>query len=240
MQHITLERIAALADEPATLPERAHLAGCSQCTAELVAAQRIVQMAMTDTPAIERPVTSWERLGPALRAEGLITTSMAAGRSARDVVPIGPPPRRVRYRWPLQAAAGVLLAVGGAVIGRASASLPVGPLASGGASASDTTFRSTADATSVLQRSYDQYQRAVVYLAVNDSSVTLRGRDAADLYQARLDVLDRSVAATRAALYRAPQDPVLNQYYLQTQGARNLTLQQLGQAVPVVAKRTRF
>ncbi len=49
----------------------------------------------------------------------------------------------------------------------------------------------------------------------NDSTVTLRGRDAADLYQARLDVLDRSVAATRAALYRAPRDPVLNQYYLQ-------------------------
>ena len=239
MQHIIPERIAALADEPATLPERAHLAACPECTAELAAAQLIVRMAMTDTPAIERPVTSWELLAPALRAEGLITTPIANGGAGHDVIAIGAA-RSARRRWMMQAAAGVFLAVGGAVIGRASGSMTAGQTASTVASAADTGFTSTADATTVLQRSYDQYQRAVAYLAVNDSSVTLRGRDAADLYQARLDVLDRSVAATRAALYRAPEDPVLNQYYLQTQGARNLTLQQLGQVVPVVAKRTRF
>ena len=212
MQHISLERIAALADEPATLPERAHIAQCGACTAELAAAQRIVRMAMTDIPAIEWPITSWERLGPALRANGLIGAP-ATGDGA----------------------------VGGGIIGRASASMPAGTLAGAGATAqADTEFHSTSEAANVLQRSYDQYQRAVAYLAVNNSAVTLTGRDAAELYQARLDVLDRSVAATRAALYRAPQDPVLNQYYLQTQGARNLTLQQLGQVVPAVAKRTRF
>jgi hypothetical protein len=69
----------------------------------------------------------------------------------------------------------------------------------------------------------------------------MRGRDAAMLYQARLDVLDQAVAATRAALYRAPQDPVLNQYYLTTLGARDLTLQQMGQVVPVsTSQRTKF
>jgi hypothetical protein len=52
MLHITPERIAALADEPATLPERTHLESCMDCTAELVVAQRLMRMAMTDTPAI--------------------------------------------------------------------------------------------------------------------------------------------------------------------------------------------
>jgi hypothetical protein len=127
MQHINLERLAALADEPATLPERAHLAECSVCTAELAAAQRIVRMAMTDTPAIERPITSWERLGPALRAEGLIRTPLA-GTGVEPVTEVVPMASRqpARYRWVMQAAAGLFLAVGGAVIGRASASLPSG------------------------------------------------------------------------------------------------------------------
>jgi hypothetical protein len=102
-------------------------------------------------------------------------------------------------------------------------------------------FGSTAEAMQVLQRASDDYTRAVTYLASNDSTVTMRGRDAAMLYQARLDVLDQAVAATRAALYRAPQDPVLNQYYLTTLGARDLTLQQMGQVVPVsTSQRTKF
>ena len=45
MQHLTPERIAALADEPATLVERAHLANCVTCNAELAAAQRLTRAA---------------------------------------------------------------------------------------------------------------------------------------------------------------------------------------------------
>ena len=244
MQHINPERIAALADEPATLAERTHLAECAACNAELSAAQRLVRMAVTDTPTIEQPLTSWDRLGPALHAQGLVNTPLSRdGTSDRtsdraEVIPLGSTGPR-QLRWVMQAAAGVFLAVGGAVVGRASAAAPADMLAGG--AAQDTSFASTTEAMSVLQRSSDQYQRAVAYLAANDSSVSLHGRDAETLYQTRLNVLDQAVASARAALYRAPQDPVLNNYYLQSVGARDLTLRQLGQVVPVSnAKRTRF
>jgi hypothetical protein len=227
MQHINPERIAALADEPATLIERTHLASCASCVAELAAAQRLMQMALTDIPAIERPLSSWDRLGPALRAEGLVTTAIAGAPVTHDGT--------TRWRWVMQAAAGLFLAVGGAVIGRASVGLSSPDLASG--ASVDTAFRSTSEAMQVLDRASSDYQRAVAYLAANDSSVTMRGRDAAELYQARLEALDRAATATRAALYRAPEDPVLNQYYLSTMGARDLTLRQMGEAVPVSAVR---
>jgi hypothetical protein len=241
MQHLTPERISALADSPATLAERSHLNECVVCVAELAAAQRLIQMALTDIPAIERPVTSWERLSPALASEGLISTPILSDAPDFGVVPLRPA-RASRYRWAMQAAAAAFLLLGGAIVGRASAALPLGGLANADSGqASDTNFQSTAEAMNVMQHASNDFQRAVAYLAVNDSNVTMRGRDAAELYSNRLDALDKTVAATRAALYRAPHDPVLNNYYMQSVGARDLTLRQLGQAVPAsLTKRTKF
>lgn len=239
MQHIDPVRISALADEPATLAERTHLAECAHCNAELAGAQRLIRMAMTDTPAIERPITSWARLGPALHAEGLIAIPATTAEFNASVTPVASG-QTARFRWMMQAAAGIFLAVGGAVIGRASAALPETgqqTAAAGG----DTIFRSTSEAMEVAQRSSDQYQRAVMYIAANDSSVTMRGSDAAELLNARLDAIDQSVAATTAALTRAPGDPVLNNLYRQIGGVRSLTLRQMGQVTPVSSTtRTRF
>jgi hypothetical protein len=240
MQHLTSERIAALADSPATLAERTHLNECVSCVAELAAAQRLMQMALTDIPAIERPLSSWERLSPALKSEGLITTPMVSGGSEFELVPLK---SHGRYRWAMQAAAAAFLLLGGAVVGRASASLTAGETLakSDSAQASDTIFGSTAEAMNVMQHASNDFQRAVAYLAVNDSSVTVRGRDAAELYSNRLEALDKTVAATRAALYRSPQDPILNNYYMQSTAYRDQTLRQLGQAMPVSSvKRTKF
>lgn len=242
LTHLTAERIAALADEPASLTERSHLANCAACNAELAAAQRLVRMALTDIPAIEQPLSSWERLSPALRAEGLVSSSALAGggtggsnaRAARAV-------SVHRWQWMMQAAAGLFLAVGGAVIGRASATPAAPALAAAGTVTIDSNFTSTSEALQTIERASEQYQRAVAYLAANDSSVTLRGRDAAEVYQTRLEALDQAATAARTALYRAPQDPVLNQYYISTMGARDLTLRQMGEVVPVSStQRTRF
>lgn len=240
MQHLTSERIAALADSPATLAERTHLNECVSCVAELAAAQRLMQMALTDIPAIERPLSSWERLSPALKSEGLITTPLVPGGLEFDLVPVR---RNGRYRWAMQAAAAAFLLLGGAVVGRASASLTAGgELAKrDSVQAGDTNFNSTAEAMAVMQHASSDFQRAVAYLAVNDSTVTVRGRDAAELYSNRLEAFDRTVAATRAALYRSPQDPILNNYYMQSTAYRDQTLRQLGQAMPVSSvKRTKF
>jgi hypothetical protein len=253
MLHLTPERLAAIADSPATLLERSHLADCAACAAELAAAQRVVRLALADVPAIEPPLTDWARLAPALRAEGLIASGSSAAapldapaRPSRSVAAdITSLPRRGAGRWraPAQIAAALALLVGGIGVGRATVS------AEGAApepvrfasDAGGTDFRSTNEALQVLQRATDDYSRAVSYLAAHDSSVVLRGRDAVQLYQTRLDALDRAAAATQAALYLAPQDPVLNQYLLTTLGARDLTIQQMGAVVPVAStQRARF
>ena len=244
MQHLTPERIAALADEPATLAERAHLGECAVCNAELAAAQRLVRMALTDIPAIERPITTWSRLGPELEREGLIHRPMSGDERADDELTFTVY-RSSRARRMLQAAAGLFLLVGGGVIGRASAGAAVagGAVDTAALVSNDTVpFGSTTEALQVLDRASSDYQRAIAYLAVNDSStVPMRGRDAATVYQARLDALDRAAAQVRAALYRAPQDQVLNNYYMSTMGVRDYTLRQIREAVPVSnTSRTRF
>ncbi|HKS07863.1 MAG TPA: hypothetical protein VJR92_16285 [Gemmatimonadaceae bacterium] len=246
MQHLTAERIAALADEPATLAERAHLGECAACNAELAAAQRLVRMALTDTPAIERPLTTWSELGPALESEGLIRTPMSRDERAENELTFMAH-RSSRARRAMQIAAGFFLLVGGGVIGRASA--PLADLADGSdastpgvTASSDTILGSTNEALQVLDRASTDYQRAIAYLAVNDTTtVPMRGRDAATVYQARLEALDRAAAQVRTALYRAPQDQVLNNYYMTTMGARDYTLRQIGEAVPVSnTTRTRY
>ena len=52
------------------------------------------------------------------------------------------------------------------------------------------------------------------------------------MYRARLAALDGMVSVSRAALYEAPADPVINQYYLATLGAREATMRQIGRTLP--------
>ena len=52
--------------------------------------------------------------------------------------------------------------------------------------------------------------------------------------------LDRMAETSRQALSVAPADPVLNQYYLSTLGAREVTLRQLGSVLPPGTRLSRF
>jgi hypothetical protein len=61
-----------------------------------------------------------------------------------------------------------------------------------------------------------------------------------DAYQTRLAALDEIAAAARTALYRTPQDPMLNQYYLTTLGAREATLRQIGATAPETRRLERY
>ncbi len=60
--------------------------------------------------------------------------------------------------------------------------------------------------------------------------------DSAPVYQSRLAALDQVMQATHSALSQAPNDPVINQYYLATMGAREATRQQLSAVQTVGAK----
>jgi hypothetical protein len=168
------------------------------------------------------PLNDWETISARLRDEGLI----------RD--------RQSRFRgtWMMQAAAALLIAAGGVGIGRYSATRAGGPVSASAvatnsvetpqlpvSSASDTTapFRSADEAWNTLNRAGQDYQRASAYL---NAMQTVRS-DSSGVYQTRLAALDQVMRATESAREQAPNDPVINQYYLATMGAREATAQQL-------------
>jgi hypothetical protein len=170
------------------------------------------------------PLTNWESLSAQLREEGIIRDVSAAGRTGNQ--------------WWLRAAAAVLLVAGGAVAGRmtvvtksqAASSQPSTPVTlASNPSDSVRTFASEEQAWDVLNKAGADYQAASAFLAARDANAPL---DSTKVYQARLAALDEMAEASRKALYAAPHDPVINQYYLAAQGAREATQRQLGTSLP--------
>ena len=80
-------------------------------------------------------------------------------------------------------------------------------------------------------RSIDRHrlQARDAFLAANNSSSG--ARDSLAMYSARLVALDKVFDATESALQAAPHDPVINQYYLATMGARTATRQMVARPV---------
>ncbi|MHB8837377.1 MAG: hypothetical protein ACYC7F_00290 [Gemmatimonadaceae bacterium] len=222
MLHISPERLAALVDETATPDEASHLAACAACTAEVAAHRRLVRMALTDTPREGEPLNDWASLGAMLTVEGIISAS-----------PL-PTSRLSRAQWAVRIAAGLVLVAGSALLGRWTAGLEL-PSASQQAVATAPSaaalFESPQAAMNVLSSAQQQYSDAAAYLAAQDTSSHFIGLNV-NTYRARLTALDNIVASTRAALYQAPQDPVLNQYYLSAMAAREATLKQYQAALP--------
>ncbi|MEO5588603.1 MAG: hypothetical protein ABIS03_03365 [Gemmatimonadaceae bacterium] len=171
------------------------------------------------------PLTDWESLSTSLRAEGLIKTSAGSRFGTRQ--------------W-MQIAAGIALAVGGAVAGRASAGGSLIPVAQQTvavnepvpspeatlASNSPVQFKSPEEAWDVLNRAGEEYQRASAFLSASNTETPLSAGPSQ--YRTRLVALDNVMTEIRGALKEAPEDPVINQYYLATVGAREATLRQLG------------
>jgi hypothetical protein len=240
MQHLSTDRLAALGDEQPTPDEAAHLALCAGCTREHAAFRSRVAMAHAEQGAIGLPLTRWDELASAYRAE--VPTS-APARTPAEVIDIAAPRRMTR--WPMQAAAGLLLLAGGAMLGRASAGASFLPSSDSSATVATTTstatsaalpagdsiFTSVADARVAQQRYELLYQQAAAFLAQHDSAAPGQGNPVA--YRSRLAALDRVISTTRDAMRDAPHDPVINGYYLTTLGQREATLRQLNTALPV-------
>ncbi|MDP9177963.1 MAG: hypothetical protein M3O61_09825 [Gemmatimonadota bacterium] len=199
------------------------------------------------------PLTDWDSLADRLRAEGLIKATAFGGSGGSGGG------RFARRTW-MQAAAALLLVAGGAAVGRftapasssettatqsAQASGPASPTGAAGQAASATTasstaseFRSPEEAWEVLNRAGEEYQRASAYLSASNTEVPLPTNP--DTYRTRLAALDNVMTEMRSALNEAPHDPVINQYYLATVGAREATLRQLGTTLPAGARLNRF
>ena len=178
------------------------------------------------------PLNEWRTIAARAREEGLIRESSSSGWVS------GQP-------W-MQAAAAVLLLIGGIGIGRSTTGLPTAtqtptapqtasapaqadPTAGTAFGSSDTSFASVEDAAATLDRAVTDYKRATVFLAANNSSA--RSSDSLAMYSARLVALDKVFDATESALQTAPHDPVINQYYLATMGARAATRQMVARPV---------
>jgi hypothetical protein len=168
-------------------------------------------------------------LVPRLKAEGLI-----AREDRRAVV----------IRWTMRAAASLVLVGGGVFAGRMSVA-GQGAVAANGAGGTNSlvagaqpvsSFNTPDDAVKALSNSQQTYQSAAAYLAAQDTSSHFIGLNE-NTYRTRLAALDDILAATRTALYQAPQDPVLNQYYQGTLTARQATLVQLRGVMPVSARK---
>jgi hypothetical protein len=187
---------------------------------ELVAAERAREL---------EPLNDWRTIAARAREEGLIHESSSRGWVS------GQP-------W-MQAAAAVLLLIGGIAIGRTTIGLPSAiqstagdaPVTETNVSAtpsaptpSDVRFASADEASATLKRAVNDYQLASEYLAGNSS---VGNRDSLSIYSARAAALDKIVDATESALETAPHDPVLNQYYLATMGARAATQQLVARPV---------
>lgn len=191
---------------------------------QLVAAERARELP---------PINDWRTIAARAREEGLIRES-----SSRRWVSNEP--------W-VQAAAAVLLLIGGIAIGRTTIALPSaldspatansttavtpGSSESVAVTSRNASFASVDEANAALDRAARDYENAARFLAANNAAAS--NNDSSAIYTARLAALDQVVNATESALQTAPHDPVINQYYLATMGARVATQQMV--ARPVVA-----
>ena len=258
MLHLSSDRLAELADGEPTVAEAEHLAACAICATERSAHQRLLTMAGGERGRIAAPLTDWSALSAKLRAEGIISDGYTEPVTAETaIVPmVQPRPHSGAWLVGLRVAAGLVFAVGFGALGRMSAGADATPSKQeiarlAGRVLRGTTqqvlpqmrdqsspFNSIEDALATLESSQRNYDRAVAFIAVHDS--TVQSPEAADVFRTRLAALDEMAETSRQALSAAPADPVLNQYYLSTLGAREVTLRQLGSVLTPGTRLSRF
>jgi len=194
------------------------------------------------------PLTEWRALSAQLRDEGLIRASAESRPDTTFAPPYTaePKPRSGVFRWGTRILVGAALLGSGVVIGRGMTLgeevVPIIAQAMSGDTVriqlSDKGFASTAQAKNALAHSQTEWRRAAMFLVEHDSAFALALTPEAT--RDRLVGLDRVVSGAQSALQAAPDDPVLNQYYLSAYGARQRAVQTLRQTAPEGARLTGF
>jgi hypothetical protein len=248
MLHLPADRLAELVDNEPTAQELAHLQLCAACSGERRAFVALRSLAFAERERTAGPLLAWEEIRGPLAAAGMITPRREdtgwTVYSARKL-------RTSASHWTLRIAASFALVAVGIAAGRyseragiATASRATAELvtaASDGRGSSDertsVSFTSSAAAMASLIRAQEDYQRAAAFLVASDTTL---GPNTPVMFRQRLAALDELMGVTRSALARAPQDPVINSYYLATLGAREATIQQLELALPAGTRIDRF
>lgn len=238
MSHLTLETLARLIDETPDPTENGHLDNCEQCRAELEA-MRADAAALQSLPDPEPALAQWLRLEDRLEREGLIRRGWRwqpqVLRMAAAVVifVLGGVSAALFMRqqpntyWtqreptvPVAEPANVPTINPAATLAeKAIVPAPVG------AAPSITATRParTAEEAATRLRSAE-----ADYIAALSRFSELTGRTDEGDPLARLAALESIVATTRAALTRAPADPVINGYHLTAVAQRDALLRQVG------------
>lgn len=242
--HLAPERLAALADEPATSAEVQHLASCAACATEVESYRSLLVLTRAERDRLGEPLTNWDSIREALATDAPETATPARQRPAAAA--------RMRS-WATRSAAAVVLVSSGVALGRFSArpaastgensvatsiasSNSTAP-ASGDNSANVVQFTPTAqkfesadDALAAVLNAETQYRHAVAYLMVSDSAD--KGAGIPNDYATRLAALDEVARTAQAALIAAPHDVVLRRVYANSVDAREATLRELGRTIP--------
>jgi hypothetical protein len=206
MGHLTRETLARLVSEPPTDGEWAHLETCETCRAELTGFREQTE-ALGALPDLRPPAGDWEALEGRLVSEGLIRSSGMAWRASRWW----------SSGW-LQAAAAVILFVGGTALGvrmtetRGAADLVMGSppadleLIPVGAQARPvSSLAEAADAVRLAERQFIDALVRYRQLVDAQGESTFIGDPTS-----RLAAIQGLVAAGRAAVREAPADPFVN------------------------------
>jgi len=217
--------------------------------------QALDALIVRERTRIVAPLTEWRTLALQLRDEGLLRAP-GDPRGARTDAPPQPrvtPRERVGWiapaaRWTMRIAASVALVAVGIVAGRGMTvgndiahtiqmaiadSSDVSHVRVGGAP-----YGSAEEARTALVKSESEYQRAAAYLAATDTAA--RTAASPQVLQDRLAALDEVTVTALKALRDAPDDPLLNQYYLSAVSAREATIQRLSHSLPADARVVRF
>lgn len=234
-EHLTNEQIAAMLDEPHSVPGAIeHLETCERCATEFEGMSRM-RMALSALPDLEAPAGQWERIRGALPDDDV-------GPAADGVRPL--PVTTLRRTWssqlsnPLIAAAILVLFFAGLLVGRA---LTPGPSTSGADglvadAGTDSGLIAAVDedpAVTATAAEYPEYFNTIRGLQeLRDQSLAELGPGADPAAVAeRLTRIDALIDASREALQQAPADPALNDFLFDMYDRRSSLSGQLDQSL---------
>jgi anti-sigma factor RsiW len=211
MEHLTIDTLARMVDEPARPEEAAHLATCEVCASELASLMEQTE-SLRALPEILPPRGDWEVLAARLRSDGLMKDPTLLQKLGLARTPA----------W-MPAAAAVVLFLGGTAFGRVlpAANVEGGPSAEVAITAA-TTVEDAAGAVRVAEQQYvsavSRYRELIEQQGGSGPVVDPVSRYAA---------LEHLVSVSQAAVRQAPGDPFLNGFLASALAERDAAARQV-------------
>lgn len=211
MEHLTLEHLARLVDDPPTTEEMRHQADCRRCAEELDALREQTK-ALGSLPEILPPKGDWQAIEARLRSEGLVQDPGLFRRLGLAHTP----------GWMKVAAAAILFLSGTGTGVAVAGTSALGGSTATARSAEVADAASVEEAATLVRTAEEQYVSAVSRyreLLARDGGEDL-GADPIS----RVAALEHLVMVSQAAVRQAPGDPFLNGFLASAMAERDAAL----------------